>query len=128
MGELTGPTSRRRTSCSCCPSGLGSAARPSSAAHVVEEEAGGGGLGPTGGVVRPVGAVQARVAAPVYAVKGHAVEGCGSRARVIATSEEVRATGAAELEVGGMVRGGAAVVPLRRGCRVNGRKCQAMNV
>ena len=57
MGELTGATSRRRTSCGCCPSSLGSAERPSSAAHVVEEEAGGGGLGPTGGVVWPVGAV-----------------------------------------------------------------------
>ena len=125
MGELMGPTSRRRTSCGCCPSGLGSAERPSSAAHVVQEEAGDGGLGPTGGVVWPVGAVQAHIAAPVYAVKGHAVEGCGSRARVIATSEEVRATGTTELEVGGMVRGGAA---LRTGCHVNSRKCQAMNV
>ena len=45
-----------------------------------------------------------------------------------ATSEEVRETAAAELEVGGMVRGGAAAAPLRTGCRVNGRKCQAMNV
>ena len=61
-------------------------------------------------------------------MKGHAVEGCGVRARVAATSEEVRATGAVELEVSGMVRGGAAAAPLRMGCRVNGRKCQAMNV
>ena len=55
-GKLTEPTSRWRASCGCCPSGLGSAARPSSAAHVVEEEVGGCGLGPTGGVVRPLGA------------------------------------------------------------------------
>jgi len=57
----------RRESCGCCPAGLGTAATPSSAAHEEEEEAGGGGggLGPTGGVVRPLGAVQARVGAPV---------------------------------------------------------------
>jgi len=56
------------------------------------------------------------------------VEGCGVRARVAATSEEVWATGAAGMEVSGMVRGGAAAEPLWTGCRVNGRKCQAMNV
>ena len=56
------------------------------------------------------------------------MEGCGVRARVVATSEEVRATSAAEMEVSGMVRGGAAAAPLQMGCRVNGRKCQAMNV
>ena len=50
------------------------------------------------------------------------------RARVAATSEEVWATGAAGMEVSVMVRGGAAAEPLRTGCRVNGRKCQAMNV
>ena len=55
------------------------------------------------------------------------MEGCGTRG-VAATSEEVQATGAAELEVSGMVRGGAAAAPLQMGCRVNGRKCQAMNV
>ena len=61
-------------------------------------------------------------------MKGHAVEGCDSRARVIATTEEVRAMSTVELEVGGMVRGGAAAAPLRTGCCVNVQKCQAMNV